>query len=163
MNRTERSEHVENELKTFSTFLKKKGLKITSQRMLVAEKIFSIQTHFTADSLLDDLKDRKDEISKATIYRILGIMVEANLITEHNFGQDFKYYEHISENQHHDHIICVECNRIVEFINENIEKLQEDVAKEHGFTIKGHELNIFATCNKKPNCEHFKKRQNKPR
>ncbi|MCB1189814.1 MAG: transcriptional repressor [Leptospiraceae bacterium] len=158
MNKTERNERVEAELKVFSDFLRKKGLKITSQRMLVAEKIFSTRTHFTADSLLDGLKDRKDEISKATIYRILGIMVEANLIVEHNFGQDFKYYEHIARDEHHDHIICIDCNRIVEFINEEIEGLQKVVTKEKGFTIKEHQLNIFASCVHKPECEHYKKR-----
>lgn len=137
---------IREEMKVFGEFLKKKGLKITSQRLLVAEKIFSIHNHFTADSLLELLKDRRDEISKATIYRIIGIMVEASLLTEHDFGKDFKFYEHIIGHQHHDHIICIECGKIEEFVDEKIEELQAAAAKGKGFTITGHDLNIYGIC-----------------
>ncbi|NCN11350.1 MAG: transcriptional repressor [Leptospira sp.] len=145
------------EMTTFSNYLKKKGLKITNQRMLVAEKIFSIHNHFTAESLQEELKDRRDEISKATIYRILSIMVEAGLLQEHNFGKDYKYYEHIIGHEHHDHIICVECGRIVEFMDEKIEELQRKAAREKGFSITGHDLNIFGICDSPPTCVHNKK------
>jgi Fur family ferric uptake transcriptional regulator len=142
------------ELTTFSNYLKKKGLKITSQRMLVAEKIFSIHTHFTAESLQEELKDRRDEISKATIYRILSIMVEAGLLQEHNFGKDYKYYEHIIGHEHHDHIICIECGRIVEFMDDKIEDLQKKAAKDNGFSIVGHDLNIFGICENPSTCNY---------
>lgn len=145
------------EMTTFSNYLKKKGLKITTQRMLVAEKIFSIHSHFTAESLQEELKDRRDEISKATIYRILSIMVEAGLLQEHNFGKDYKYYEHIIGHEHHDHIICIECGRIVEFMDEKIEELQRKAAREKGFTITGHDLNIFGICDNPPTCTYNKK------
>jgi len=145
------------EMTTFSNYLKKKGLKITTQRMLVAEKIFSIHNHFTAESLQEELKDRRDEISKATIYRILSIMVEARLLQEHNFGKDYKYYEHIIGHEHHDHIICIECGRIVEFMDEKIEELQRKAAREKGFSITGHDLNIFGICDSPSNCNYNKK------
>jgi Fur family transcriptional regulator, ferric uptake regulator len=148
---------ISEEMDVFSNFLKKKNLKVTSQRLLVAEKIFSLHNHFTADGLLEMFRDRRNEISKATIYRILSIMVEANLLIEHNFGQDYKYYEHIIGHEHHDHIICTDCRRIVEFLEPSIEELQSKVALEHGFTIKGHRHNIFGICQKKPNCEYYKK------
>jgi len=106
---------VEEEMRIFEELLKKEGLKVTAQRLLVAEKIFSLHSHFTAESLSDMFKDKRDEISKATIYRILTIMVDANLLVEHDFGKDYKYYEHILGHEHHDHIICLDCNRIVEF------------------------------------------------
>ncbi len=144
------------EMDIFSNFLKRKGLKITHQRQVVAEKIFSQHSHFTADSLLDMFRDRRDEISKATIYRIIGIMLEANLLVEHDFGKGFKYYEHIIGHDHHDHIICIDCNRIVEFINPKIEDLQVDEAEKNGFSIKAHSLIIHGSCFKKTDCEHFK-------
>ncbi len=147
---------IAKEMKTFEEILKRKGLKITMQRMLVAEKIFSVHNHFTADSLLDLLKDRREEISKATIYRIISIMVEANLLSEHDFGKDFKYYEHILGHEHHDHIICVECGRIEEFVNDKIEELQAVAAKEKGFIIKGHRLNIYGVCSNPKTCSSNK-------
>ncbi|WP_244934776.1 Fur family transcriptional regulator [Leptospira jelokensis] len=142
----------------FEEYLKEKGLKITNQRLLVAQKIFSSHNHFTAEGLLDELKDNKDRISKATIYRILAIMVEAGLLEEHDFGKDYKYYEHIIGHEHHDHIICMQCGRIVEFIDERIEELQNKAARENGFTITGHSLNIFGNCSNFANCEHKNKK-----
>ncbi|MCC6275888.1 MAG: transcriptional repressor [Leptospiraceae bacterium] len=144
---------ISKEMKIFEDILRKKGLKITTQRMLVAEKIFSVHNHFTADGLLELLRDRRDEISKATIYRIISIMVEANLLSEHDFGKEFKFYEHIVGHEHHDHIICVECGRIEEFVSEKIEELQALAAKEKGFTIKGHHLNIFGVCSNPKTCK----------
>ena len=88
---------VVEEMRIFEELLKKEGLKVTAQRLLVAEKIFSLHSHFTAESLSDMFKDKRDEISKATIYRILTIMVDANLLVEHDFGKDYKYYEHSKE------------------------------------------------------------------
>jgi Fur family ferric uptake transcriptional regulator len=148
---------VEEEMRVFEELLKKEGLKVTAQRLLVAEKIFSLHSHFTAESLSDMFKDKRDEISKATIYRILTIMVDANLLVEHDFGKDYKYYEHILGHEHHDHIICLDCNRIVEFFEPRIEELQEQIASKNGFTIKGHRLNLYANCIKGKSCEHLSK------
>ncbi|TGL75524.1 transcriptional repressor [Leptospira jelokensis] len=151
-------EDTKKEMLAFEEYLKENGLKITNQRLLVAQKIFSSHNHFTAEGLLDELKDNKDRISKATIYRILAIMVEAGLLEEHDFGKDYKYYEHIIGHEHHDHIICMQCGRIVEFIDERIEELQNKAARENGFTITGHSLNIFGNCSNFANCEHKNKK-----
>jgi Fur family ferric uptake transcriptional regulator len=152
------NEDTKKEMLVFEHYLKEKGLKITNQRLLVAEKIFSSHNHFTAEGLLDELKDNKDRISKATIYRILSIMVEAGLLAEHDFGKDYKYYEHIIGHAHHDHIICIQCGRIVEFIDDQIEDLQKSAAQKNGFNIVGHSLNIYATCQSAETCE-FNKRK----
>lgn len=151
-------EDTKKEMLAFEEYLKEKGLKITNQRLLVAQKIFSSHNHFTAEGLLDELKDNQDRISKATIYRILAIMVEAGLLEEHDFGKDYKYYEHIIGHEHHDHIICMQCGRIVEFIDERIEELQNKAASENGFTITGHSLNIFGNCLNFATCEHKNKK-----
>ncbi len=161
--RTGEFQDVEEEMKLFEALLKKEGLKVTAQRLLVAETIFSIHSHFTADSLLDMFRDRRDEISKATIYRILGIMVEAKLLMEHNFGKDYKFYEHIVGHSHHDHIICSDCGRIEEFMDERIEAIQEEVCSKKGFKIKGHSLNVYGECLKKQDCEHFKASEKAPK
>jgi Fur family ferric uptake transcriptional regulator len=85
-------------------------------------------------------------------------MVEAKLLAEHDFGKDFKYYEHIIGHEHHDHIICTDCGRIVEFVVPEIEDMQQRVAQENGFSIHGHRLNIYGNCQKKPNCEFWTKK-----
>jgi len=144
----------ERETAIFQEYLKRAGLKTTSQRMTLAEKIFQIHHHFTVESLMDELRDKKREISKATIYRILSIMVEAGLLAEHNFGQDSKYYEHIIGHEHHDHIICMDCKRIVEFMDKRIEELQEKAARENGFKMEGHSLNIYGKCQNSARCKY---------
>ncbi|MEM7182159.1 MAG: Fur family transcriptional regulator [Spirochaetota bacterium] len=146
---------IRKELETFAAFLKKKGLKVTNQRLLVAQKIFSMQNHFTADSLMETLMDRRQEISKATIYRIITIMLDAGLLAEHDFGEGYRFYEHTLGQHHHDHIICQDCNRIVEFVDERIEKLQEEAAGKKGFKIAGHRLNIYGKCQRKSDCSHY--------
>ncbi len=153
------NEDTKKEMTAFENYLKEKGLKITNQRLLVAEKIFSSHNHFTAEGLLDELKDNKDRISKATIYRILSIMVESGLLAEHDFGKDYKYYEHIIGHEHHDHIICMQCGRIVEFMDEQIEELQRSAANKNGFSIVGHSLNLYANCLKADTCEFNKRKQ----
>ena len=146
---------IRKELETFAAFLKKKGLKVTNQRLLVAQKIFSMRQHFTADSLMETLMDRRQEISKATIYRIITIMLDAGLLAEHDFGEGYRFYEHTLGQKHHDHIICQDCNRIVEFVDERIEELQEKAANEKGFAIVSHRLNIYGNCQNKPDCSYY--------
>ena len=75
-----------------------------------------------------------------------------------DFGKDFKYYEHIVGHEHHDHIICTDCGRIVEFVVPEIEEMQQRVAADKGFAIQGHRLNIYGVCQKKPDCEYLTKK-----
>ena len=137
---------IHRELTNFSNFLKKRNLKITDQRLLVAEKVFELGTHFTVDSLADALKDRKGEISRATIYRIVSLMVESGQLTEHNFGQSVKYYEYIPPRAHHDHLVCVDCGRIEEFVVPEIEKIQLEIANNNHFELEDHSLNLYGKC-----------------
>lgn len=134
------------QLEIFSNYLKKQGLKITQQRLLVAKHIFTSDNHFTVDSLTDELKSRKDSISRATIYRIVSVMVDAGLLTEHNFGQDTRRYEHIPGHSHHDHIICIDCGWIGEFVDPEIESLQLKIAKKQGFELEDHKMNLYGRC-----------------
>ena len=137
---------IHKQLASFSNYLKKKGLKITSQRLLVAEKVFGMESHFTVDALAEALKDRRGEISRATIYRIVSVMVEAGQLTEHNYGQNAKSYEHIPGEEHHDHILCLDCGRIDEFMNEDIESMQLKISEEYGFDLADHSLNLYGRC-----------------
>ncbi len=139
---------VHKELVKFSEFLKKKNLKITGQRLLVAQKIFSTKEHFRVEDLFDLLKDKKDEISRATVYRTVALLVESGQLTEHDFGQNSKFYEFCSTSQyHHDHIVCLDCGNIEEFHDERIEKIQKEVIKKYDYTLVDHSLNLYGRCN----------------
>ena len=148
-------------LDDFSNYLRKKGLKLTNQRMSVARNIFGIDSHFTVDHLAEAVKKKEDKISRATIYRIVSVMTEAGLLIEHNFGQSAKFYEHSSgEEEHHDHIICMSCGHIEEFYDKDIEDIQVQVANKLGFDLVEHSLNLHGACRrlkKYGSCIHKKK------
>ncbi len=137
---------IHREMANFSNYLKRCGLKITQQRLLVAETIFTINQHFTVDSLAEALRAHKDAISRATIYRIVSLMVEAGQLTEHHFNQSVKVYEHIPRREHHDHIVCQDCGRIDEFVDESIERMQLEIAERLGYELSDHALNLYGRC-----------------
>jgi Fur family ferric uptake transcriptional regulator len=128
-------------------FLRRKSQKLTSQRRALLEKILAMdKTHFTADDLVAEFIDSRPRVSKATIYRSLGVMVEAGILEEHQFGESYKVYELSEGRPHHDHLICTNCNKILEFYSEEMEELQEKVAKRNGFHPTHHSQEIFGIC-----------------
>lgn len=157
----EKHHDVHKEISLFSNYLKQKGLKITNQRLLVAEKIFTLGSHFTVDSLAEELRDRRDEISRATIYRIVSLLVESGQLTEHDFGASSKYYEYIPARQHHDHIVCQDCGHIEEFYAPVIEKIQADVAQEYHFDLTEHSLILYGRCRHLKEKGHCERKDNR--
>ncbi len=138
-----RFERVE---RSFEEFIRTKGLKLTSQRRRILKKVFTAHHHFTADEVHEMFRRSRDRISRATVYRTLSLLVEGGFLDILDLGQDRKYYEHVLGHEHHDHIICLQCNKIVEFQEPRIEELQERVVEEHGFHITYHSLRLFGHC-----------------
>lgn len=127
--------------------LKNKGMKYTEQRAIILQILLNIDDHLNAEEVLEIVKEQYPEqkIGIATIYRTLNFLEEVNLITSISFGKDGKKYEG-NTNKHHDHIICTSCGKIVEFLDEEIEKKQEKIAEENGFKITDHTMQIFGIC-----------------
>lgn len=123
-------------------------LKLTKPREKIVEDILATKTgeHFTADQLWHRLRKRHKRVSKATVYRTLNLLAGKKMVEEHDFGKGEKFYERMVERPHHDHLICVQCGRIIEFENPQIERLQEKVAKQEGFQIAYHSHKLFGAC-----------------
>ncbi|MBL8843721.1 MAG: transcriptional repressor [Planctomycetes bacterium] len=138
-------ERVERE---FEVFIRRKGLKLTSQRRRILKRVFATNRHFTAEEIHEAFRRGRDEVSRATVYRTLSLLVEGGFLDMLELGGDTKRYEHILGREHHDHLMCIRCGHVIEFQEERIEQLQEQVAKEHGFRITSHSLRIFGTCKK---------------
>lgn len=128
----------------FEKFLRGKQLKLTGQREAILKRVMRSRKHFSAEELSEAL--RTDKISKATVYRTLALLVEAGILAEHDFERGHKLYERATHQCHHDHLICVSCQRIVEFHNDVIERLQEEIAARHAFEIVSHTHQIFGRC-----------------
>ncbi len=140
----ENNEAVLNDLKTV---LKRKGMKYTEQRAIILQILLNVDDHLNAEEILEIVKEKYPEhkIGIATIYRTLNFLEEVNLISSISFGKESKKYESTSS-KHHDHIICTSCGKIVEFLDESIEKKQEKIALDHGFKITNHTMQIFGMC-----------------
>jgi len=135
--------------------LKKTGLKVTLPRLKVLS-IFenSKEKHLTAEDIYKEMLGGGDEVGLATIYRVLTQFEQAGLLIRHHFESGKAVFE-LHDKAHHDHIVCLQCGHVTEFVNDEIEKLQTKVAEEHGFKIIEHSLIIYADSIKKP-CNHKK-------
>lgn len=131
--------------KSFSQFLEKKDLKLTSQRRTILRQAMR-DGHFSAEELLKNSKKEDPTVSKATVYRTLALLKESNMLEEQDFGDGKKIYERTQGRKHHDHLICIRCGRIMEFENESIETLQDREAQKQNFKIVYHSLKLFGFC-----------------
>lgn len=128
-------------------FLEQKSLRVTSQRQAIIESVFSTDKHFTAEELLEWSRKRDPSVSRATVYRTLPLLTESGLVREMDFGKDYKFYDpNYAEHPHHNHIICQDCERIVEFESDKIEQIETEISHRLGFAVKAHRLQITATC-----------------
>lgn len=131
----------------FFDFLKLKNLRRTSQRDAIIETVFSTDEHFTAEQLLDWSRKRDRSVSRATVYRTLPLLTESGLVREMDLGKDFKYYDpNYADHPNHSHIICGDCDKIVEFESEKISKLEDEISHKFGFAVKTQRLQITGTC-----------------
>ncbi len=126
--------------------LKQAGLKATLPRMKVLELFLSESgTHFTAEEVYKRLIGDGGEIGLATIYRVLTQFEHAGLLQRHHFETGKAVFE-LNEGHHHDHLVCIECGQVEEFMDEEIEKRQKEIAAERGFAVRDHALYLYVDC-----------------
>ena len=127
--------------------LKDKGMKYTEQRAIILQILLTLDEHLSAEEVHAIIKEKypKQNIGIATIYRTLNFLEEVQLISSISFGKDGKKYEGNAK-EHHDHLICTSCGKIVEFFDEQIENRQEIVAKNNNFEITDHNMQIYGIC-----------------
>jgi Fur family transcriptional regulator, ferric uptake regulator len=131
----------------FLGFLAQKKLRLTAPRRAIIEAVFSTENHFTAEELLASAHRRDKRVSRATVYRTLPLLTESGLVREMDFGGDHKFYDpNYAERPHHNHIICQDCGKIVEFESAQIEQLEKEISQRLGFAVKAHCLQITAAC-----------------
>jgi Fur family ferric uptake transcriptional regulator len=132
--------------KTFREYLAQQGLKSTRQREVILDEFLAAGAHLSTEELYLRLRPRHPGIGYATVHRTLKLFAECGIAEPHHFGDGQTRYESTSGEAHHDHLICTGCGAILEFENPRIEALQEEVAREHGFRIASHRLEIYGKC-----------------
>jgi Fur family ferric uptake transcriptional regulator len=135
-------------IRLFGRYLREHGLPVTHQREAVAEVVFSSQAHLSVDEIEAELRGTGERIGKATIYRTLDLLVRSQLVAEHDFGEGFKRYEHrLSQQPVHEHLICLECGKVLEFRSAEVQRIEAKVSAEMGFKTARHKLEIYGLCN----------------
>jgi Fur family ferric uptake transcriptional regulator len=139
--------------------LKNAGLKATLPRLKIIN-LFETSTlrHMTAEDVYRQLLSEGLDIGLATVYRVLTQFEQAGLLVRHHFESGKAVFE-LNEGHHHDHLVCMQCGRVEEFYDPDIEKRQQKIARERGFEIREHALYLYAEC-VKPKCPHRKQGSN---
>ena len=137
----------------FENEIRNLGLKVTGPRL----KILSIfeeskSRHLSAEDIYQALKTKSSEVGMATVYRALSNFEKVGILVKSTF-EDGKAVFEINQGKHHDHLICIECGEVEEFVDEEIERRQKQIAIKRGFTLKNHSLALYGSCNK-PDCVH---------
>ncbi len=134
------------QLKAIEEFMRSRGLKLTGPRRRVVQKLLSVKGHVAADDLIELLRKDKTPVSKATVYRTLSLVSQSGLIDGHDFDRGKRLYEPMVGRAHHDHLCCISCRKVIEFEDEGIERLQDDVVRRHQFVPVYHSHKIFGYC-----------------
>lgn len=130
----------------FFNYLAKEKLKFTSQRGLIFDVFWTVKDHISPEELYGLVKEKDPSIGQATVYRTLKLLSDSKIAREVDFGDGVSRYEPYYGQSHHDHLICKDCGQSVEVVDERIEKLQEELAKKHGFTLSGHSMYLYGHC-----------------
>jgi Fur family ferric uptake transcriptional regulator len=137
-----------------SRYMAEHGLKNTRQRNIIIDTFFGLKGHLSVEELWSEVRAQDARISVATVYRTMKLLHDCGLAHARNFGDGQTRYEIAEGDEHHDHLICTGCSNIVEFEDNRIEALQEEVARKHGFVVTSHKMELYGLC---PACRKKKK------
>lgn len=136
------------EMVILKQYLQDRGLKHSKQREVILQHFLNTGGHMTVDDLYRVIRRKHPGIGRTTIYRALKVFVDAQLASAIELKDGLTRFEHKYRHAHHDHMICVECGTILEFLSPEIERLQDEIADAYGFTIESHRHQIFGQCQK---------------
>lgn len=139
------TDSFEQQLEGLQEYLQRQGLKLTRQRRAIAEVVFRSDGHLTLTEIHERARERQKSLGFATVYRTMKLMSEAGFATQHRFDDGQSRFER-ADDDHHDHIICSRCGRIIEFEAPDIERRQEKIARELGFRVVSHRHEIYGEC-----------------
>jgi Fur family ferric uptake transcriptional regulator len=138
---------MDSEKEVFRKYLKQKGLKFTPEREIILDEVFTVHEHFDVEDLYQRLRDKEKYISRPTIYRTISLLVDSGLVRKTIRQKERDYYEHIYGHEPHEHLVCINCGKVIEFNDERVEKIIEEVARKHNFKMVEHKFEIKGFCN----------------
>lgn len=148
---------VEEVKKIFASYLQKNQFRKTPERFVILEEIYRRSDHFDAEALYIHMKNRNYRVSRATVYNTLELLVNCDLVKKHQFGKNLTQYEKSYGFKQHDHIICIDCGKVVEFCDPRIQQIKDVIGDILHYNITHHSLNMYGKCDGA--CEKTRKPQ----
>ena len=139
-------EDFKQEKEVFLEHIQKEGLRRTAQRDLILEIFLKTEDHLTSEDLYWLVQKHDPTVGQTTVYRTLKLLTDAGLAREVRFGDNKTYYEHLYNHEHHDHMICTECGKVIEFYSKELESMQDEMADKFNFKPTHHSLRIWGVC-----------------
>jgi Fur family transcriptional regulator, ferric uptake regulator len=151
------------EQEVFLKHIQKQGLNRTAQRDLILDVFLQTEGHVSGEDLYRLVREKDPSVGQTTVYRTLRLLTDAGLAREVRFGDGRAHYEHHYKHQHHDHMICKECGKIIEFYSPELEAIQDAMAAKHRFELTSHLLRMIGICADCRRQEREQKRDNSKR
>lgn len=143
---TSSEKNIQTVIKLFKEYLENNKHRKTPERFAILREIYYFDGHFDMDTLYSLMKRKKYRVSRATLYNTMELLLLCNLVVKHQFGKNTAHYERSFKFRQHDHLICNQCGKVLEFCDPRLQHIQDNAGKMLGFIVTNHSLNLYADC-----------------